>query len=338
MPLEHEFKIAVVGAGAIGCYFGGMLARAGMPVTLIGRRNHVDAINKHGLLFQSLGVEQHIAIAATENIAAVGEARLVLFCVKSLDTEDAARKMAPHLAPGALVLSLQNGVDNAERIRSHIKAEVLPVLVYAAAEMSAPGCVRHTGGGNLIIGRTREFRSGDESDHRLLSEIAASFTGAGIPVKISGDIEADLWTKLVMNCAYNAISALSGARYGQMVAMPEVRAIMRDAVQEVVQVAQANGVRLPENIGDAVFKLADAMPQTTSSTAQDMRKGKPTEIDHLNGYVVRQGATLGIPTPVNQTLNALVKLLEQARRVGDPAAPGAADAMARPFTRGSTNP
>jgi 2-dehydropantoate 2-reductase len=317
MTSPAEFKIAVVGAGAIGCYFGGMLARAGRPVTLIGRRNHVEAINKNGLLFQSLGSEQRIAISATDDIAAVHDARLILFCVKSLDTEDAARNMAPHLAPGAVVLSLQNGVDNADRIRSHVTAEVMPVLVYAAAEMSGPGAVRHTGGGNLIVGRTREFRGGNETDG-LLGEIATVFTGAGVPVKISADIEADLWTKLVMNCAYNAVSALSGARYGQMVAMPEVRAVMREAVKEVAQVAQAKGVRLPDDIGDAAIRLADAMPQTTSSTAQDMRKGKPTEIDHLNGYVVRQGAALGIPTPVNQTLNALVKLLEQAR-AGAPA-------------------
>ena len=306
-------NIAVVGAGAIGSYFGGMLARAGRNVTLIGRQHHVDAINHDGLLFQSHGVEERIAIAATAEIAAVSDARLILFCVKSLDSEDAAAKMAPHLARDAVILSLQNGVDNPERIRLHVKNQVIAVLVYAAANIPAPGSVIHTGGGNLIIGQTREFRSGDAAGRRLLDDIAALFTAAGVPVKISDDIDADLWTKLVMNCAYNAISALSGARYGQMVAMPEVRSVMAAAVKEVVQVAKAKGVRLPDDTVESAMKLADAMPQTTSSTAQDLAKGRKTEIDHLNGYVVRQGEALGIPTPVNQALSALMKLVEQTK-------------------------
>jgi 2-dehydropantoate 2-reductase len=305
-------RIAVVGAGAIGSYFGGMLARAGSTVTLIGRENHVDASRRDGLLFQSGGTEERIPILATTDIAAVRDARLVLFCVKSLDTEGAAAKMAPHLATDAVILSLQNGVDNAERIRLHTTNPVIPVLVYAGANIPAPGSVQHTGGGNLIIGQTKRFRGG-ESGARLLGEIAALFASADVPVTISQDIEAELWTKLVMNCAYNAISALSGARYGQMVALPEIRSLMRDAVSEVAQVARAKGVHLPNDIVDAAMKLADAMPQTTSSTAQDIAKGKPTEIDHLNGYVVRQGEALGIATPVNRTLNALMKLLEQTR-------------------------
>jgi 2-dehydropantoate 2-reductase len=306
-------NIAVVGAGAIGCYFGGVLARAGMKVTLIGRQNHVEPINRNGLLLQSLDIQERIAISATSDIAAVGDAQLVLFCVKSRDTQDASQAMAPYLPPDAVVLSLQNGVDNVERIRLHVKNPVLPVLVYAAAQMSAPGCVRHTGGGNLIIGQTNELRSDNASDRSLLAKTAALFNAAGIPVHISESIAADLWTKLVMNCAYNGISALSGARYGQMVAMPEVRDVMCDAVKEVALVAHARGVRLPEDIVEAALKLADAMPQTISSTAQDTLKGKRTEIDHLNGYVVRQGKALGIPTPVNQTINALMKLLEHTK-------------------------
>jgi len=306
-------KIAVMGAGAVGCYFGGMLARAGANVTLIGRPRHVDPINRDGLCFQSLDFQAYIPVAATVDVAAVREAQLVLFCVKSLDTEDAALKMAPYLAPDAVILSLQNGVDNVGRIRSHLKNEVICGLVYAAAQMPAPGCVTHTGGRDVIIGKTRESRGDDESDQRVLGEIARLLVGAGFRVKVSDDIEADLWTKLVMNCAYNAVCALSGAPYGVMVAMPEIRGVMRAVVEEVSRVAQARGVRLPDTMIETVFKLADAMPQTMSSTAQDIRNGKRTEIDHLNGYVVREGEALGIPTPVNRTLNALMKLLEQTK-------------------------
>lgn len=310
MTIGIGSPLAVVGAGAIGCYFGGMLARAGANVTLIGRHQHVDAIKRDGLLLQSREFSGYIPVAATEHMAAVGGAGLVLFCVKSADTDDAAWAMAPQLAADAAVLSLQNGVNNVERIRRHVKAPVIAGLVYAAAEMSGPGAVRHTGGGSLVIGRLNALPGDRETDPRLLSEIAALFTGAGIAVKISAEIATELWSKLVMNCAYNAISALSRAPYGRMVALPEIREVMRQTVDEVVQVARAKGIRLPGDMVDAAFRLADAMPATLSSTAQDILKGKRTEIDHLNGYVVREGEALGIPTPANRTLNALVKLLE----------------------------
>jgi 2-dehydropantoate 2-reductase len=309
-PVTSSF--AVVGAGALGSYFGGVLARAGNKVTLIGRASHVDSINRDGLRFQSADSEQRIPVAATTDIAAVRDAGLILFCVKSLDTETAAAAMAPHLAPEAIVLSLQNGVDNPDRIGVHVRHQVIPVLVYAGANIPQPGTVRHTGGGNIVIGQLRKFRD-RELDSGLLGELSVLFSGAGLAVKISGDIEADLWTKLLMNCAYNAISALGDAPYGRMVAMPQVRALMLDAAKEVVAVAKAKGIRLPDDVLEAAMKLADAMPQTRSSTAQDIAKGRPTEIAHLNGYVVREGERLGVATPVNLMLNALVQLLERSK-------------------------
>jgi len=313
MTMTHDtsFAVAVVGAGALGCLFGGMLARSEVPVTLIGRPAHVTAIRQHGLRFESLGITETIPVTAVENMGAVRGAALVLFCVKSSDTDDAAGAMAPHLDGHAVVLSLQNGVDNVERIRAQVPNVVLPGLVYVAAQMTGPGSVHHTGGGNLTIGRLAAFARDEESDQRLLEDIAALFARAGIKVTISPRVEVDLWTKLVMNCAYNAISALTGSQYGRMVALPEIRAVMADAVNEVIAVAAAKGVRLPDNLVDAAIRLADGMPVTISSTAQDLLRGRRTEIDHLNGYVVRAGQALGIATPVNRTLNALVKLAEQ---------------------------
>jgi len=295
-------EIAVVGAGAIGCYFGAMLARAGMTVTLIGRPGRVEAIRRDGLRFLSGDREERVAVDATTDIAAIGTAGLVLFCVKSLDTDGAAAAMVPHLSSDALVLSLQNGVDNVERIQARIKNNVIPVLVYAAATMPEPATVRHTGGGNLVI-------------EKGCDDIAALFRAANVPIKVSDDIAAELWTKLVMNCSYNAVCALTGAPYGVMVANPEVRAVMIEAVNEVMALAKAKGIRLPDDIADTAIRLADVMPQTMSSTAQDLAKGRPTEIDHLNGYVMREGLRLGVPTPVNTTLHALTKLLEQSKRV-----------------------
>jgi 2-dehydropantoate 2-reductase len=303
--------IAVVGAGALGCLFGGMLARAGAPVTLIGRANHVSAIRRNGLVFESGAASEAIALVATEDMAAVGGAALVLFCVKSTDTDTAVGMMAPHLAADALVLSLQNGVDNVERIRAQVGNQAFPALVYAGAEMAAPGHVRHTGTGDTVIGRLTAYARRDGSDHALLDAIASLLAGAGVPVRISEAIEVDLWTKLALNCAYNAISALGGVRYGEMVTLPEIRATMQAAVREVVAVASANGVRLADDMVDAAIKLAERMPVTMSSTAQDIRRGRRTEIDHLNGYVAREGDAHGIDVPVNRTLHALIKLLER---------------------------
>jgi 2-dehydropantoate 2-reductase len=304
-------NIAVVGAGALGSYFGGVLARAGHQVTLIGRASHVDAVKRDGLRLLGSDREERVSLSAAVDVSAVRGAGLVLFCVKSFDTETAAAAMAPDLSSDAVVLSLQNGVDNPERIGRHIRNQVIPVLVYVGANIPTPGSVRHTGGSNIVIGQLQAARQ-TAPDGDLLAGLAALFGGAGLNVKISDDIEADLWIKLLMNCTYNAISALGRSAYGRMVAMPEVNAIMREAAAEVVAVARAKGIRLPDDIVETAMKLAEEMPQTMSSTAQDIARGRSTEIAYLNGAVSQQGQALGLATPVNGTLNALIKLLEQS--------------------------
>jgi len=302
---------AVMGAGAVGGYFGGMLARAGAPVTLIGRAQHVEAISQNGLFIEGINFQQRIAVAASTDVAAIKEAAIVLFCVKTLDTEGAAKALAPHLANEALVMSFQNGVDNVARIRAASAIEAIPTVVYVAAEMAAPGHVKHTGRGDLIIG---ELLQRDRSDERDLEKLAALFVRAGVPCLVSENIAADLWTKLIINCAYNAISALSRARYGRIVRTSWTREVMIQAIEEAAAVARAEGVRFPNvNLVELGLKLAEKMENTMSSTAQDMARGKRTEIDSLNGYVARRGAALGVATPVNQTLHALVKLLEEGQ-------------------------
>ncbi|MEA3027177.1 MAG: 2-dehydropantoate 2-reductase [Alphaproteobacteria bacterium] len=312
MNMDSSPRIAVMGAGAVGSYFGGMLARAGMHVTIIGRKPQVDAIVRNGLLLETLQFKEAIATFATIDPAAVSDAGLVLFCVKSIDTEEAARAIAPHLARDAVVLSLQNGVDNVERMRLHIGQTIIPAIVYVAAAITAPGSVRHSGRGDLIIGEL-EQPAGKGDIHSLqLEDLVALFAKAGVAVQISDNVEGELWAKLVTNCAYNAISALTRSNYGRLLATSHAREIMRDVVEEIEAVARAKGVRIPIDL-EAVYGLADAMPAATSSTAQDIARGKRTEIDHLNGYIVRQGEKFGVPTPVNRTLHALVKLLEEAR-------------------------
>jgi 2-dehydropantoate 2-reductase len=299
-----------MGAGSVGCYFGGMLVRAGHEVTLIGRAAHVEAINRDGLLIDGLKFQERVPARASTEAAAVQGASLILFCVKSTDTEEAARQIAPHLGSAAVILNLQNGVDNAECIRKHLPNLVIPAVVYVATAMPEPGCVKHYGRGDLVIGEMQPQTAPRAAVAEALQNIVALFAGADVPVAISDNVAGELWMKLVVNCAYNAISALGQMPYGKMIVSEGIKEVMRDVVGETLAVAKASRVRMPENVLASVYRIADAMAGQMSSTAQDVARGKPTEIDHLNGYVVRRGEELGIATPVNRTLYALVKLVE----------------------------
>ena len=310
-------SIAVLGAGAVGGFFGAMLARAGHPVTLIARQAHAQAIERDGLRLQMAGRIEAIRVPARTDIAAIAGADLVLFCVKSTNTELAAREMAPHLADDALVLSLQNGVENAATIARHVRQAVVPAVVYVATAMPEPGLVAHHGRGDLVIGPIDAKAAQDAALAQRLQALVDLFASAQVPVRISADVMAELWSKLMVNCAYNAISGIAQAAYGKLAALGEVRELQETVVREVVALARAEGVNLPlEPALEAMRKIAGAMPAQLSSTAQDMARGKPSEIDHLNGFVARRGAALGVATPANQALYALVRLIESTRGRG----------------------
>ncbi len=299
-----------MGAGAVGCYFGGMLARGGTPVTLIARKARAEAIEREGLFLDAVHFQGRVPVSATADLEAMKSADIVLFCVKTVDTESAARELYPHLAAGALVISLQNGVDNVERIRSASRIEAVRAVVYVAAEMTAPARVKHSGRGDVILAQEKEAER-----QAKVEAIAGLFERAGVPCRISRQIEVEQWTKMVLNCAYNAISALARANYGAIAHNTLVHAVMRQAITEAVAVARAAGIPMNDvDMQAAGEKLGDAMAKATSSTAQDIVRGKATEIDSLNGYIARRGEELGVATPVNQTLHALVKLLEESPR------------------------
>jgi len=310
MNLEQQWpRVAVMGAGAVGCYYGGMLARAGAPVGLIGRAAHVEAIRRDGLRFDGLHFQQTIALGASTTLEAVGSADLVLFCVKSTDTDEAARAIAPLLKRDAMVLVLQNGVDNAERIAAQVACPVVPAVVYVACNMGGPGHLRHTGRGDLVIGSLSGATP--VPTPAQLARLAGRLTAAQVPCRVSDNVLGELWGKLLINCTYNAISALGHARYKRLTAIAETRALMRAVVLEVLAVARACGVDMPA--GDWVeiaLGLSASMPEATSSTAQDLARGKRTEIDHLNGFLAARGAAAGVDTPVNRALHALIKLAE----------------------------
>ena len=289
-----------MGAGAVGCYYGGMLARAGHSVTLIARPQHVEAIRQHGLRMETRTFDEFIPLAASSDPAAVKDAQVVLFCVKSMDTESAGAQILPHLAPGALVMTLQNGVDNADRLRTvNTDREVAATGVYVGTEMPGPGHVKHHGRGELTI-----------EPSRISAEVEQAFVAAGIPTTVSDNVRGALWVKLTLNCAYNAVSAITQLPYGRAVEGAGVKDVMRDVIDECVAVAKGEGVTLAGDVDAAVRKIVETMPNQFSSTAQDLARGKPSEIDYLNGLVVRRGKALGIQTPANQVLWSLVKLME----------------------------
>ena len=202
-----------------------------------------------------------------------------------------------------MIVSFQNGVDNAERIQRASGIPAVPAVVYVACAMSGPGRVTHGGRGDIVIGPASV----------MTDRISRVFESAQIPCRVSENISAELWTKLLMNCAYNALSAITHSRYFVLKDDVEIRNVMKELIREAVAVGTAAGVVLPdpEQVMDAAMKLGDSMAEATSSTEQDLSRRRPTEIDSLNGYVVRRGRELGIPTPVNATVSALVKLLEQ---------------------------
>src|ERR1700676_3247780 len=283
-PSEKWARIAVVGAGAVGGYFGGMLARAGASVVMIGRSTFVEAAKKTGLLLDTLQFKETVRVEASTELTAARGADVVLFCVKTTDTESTARALAPLLSSSATLVSLQNGVDNAEKIRA-AGIDALSAVVYVAASVPEPAYVKHVGRGDLVVG-----------PHSARTEkLTSLFARAGVGCRLSDNIDGELWTKLIWNCALNAISALGRAKYGQIAASEDARKVVENAVNEVLAVAAAARIRLP-GVEDLKAGLAGAlqiaaqMSGAISSTGQDLIRGKRTQIDWLTGRLASRCA------------------------------------------------
>jgi 2-dehydropantoate 2-reductase len=301
----HKPKVAVVGAGAVGGYFGGMFRRAGLPVVLIGRPSFVEAVRRDGLKIDSLQFQETVRPEASTDLSAAAGADLVLFCVKTTDTAAVAKQLRKVLPPEALLLSMQNGVNNATEIRAASGIDAIPAVVYVAASVPTPGTVKHFGRGDIVTGPENE-------KSRRVAEIFAS---GKIPCRISENVEGELWTKLIWNCGLNAISGLGRVTYGEILASEDAKQLVAAAVYETLAVARAKGIQPPglEDPQAAIagsFQIAEQMSGMRSSTAQDMARHKHTEIDSLNGYVAREGTKWRVPTPVNHALYTLVKLSE----------------------------
>lgn len=300
-------SIAVVGAGGVGCFFGGMLAKAGHHVTLIGRENHVDEINQSGLHFEHIDFDLHIPINASTNIQSITTADLVLVCVKSQDTQHTAELIHPHLKSNAVVLSLQNGIDNAELLSSTLGITCYPTIVYVACAMSGNGHVKHYGRGELVIGAFEN----NADDFEKLNAVAELFSQANIPTNVSEKIKLELWSKFLVNCIYNAISAISKINYAKMVEIANVNDLIEGLTKEFLLIAKEENVDISFEKAMALNEaISKTMPNQRSSMYQDLSRNKTTEIESLNGLIVRKGIEYGIPTPLHETIYSLIKILE----------------------------
>jgi 2-dehydropantoate 2-reductase len=301
--------VAVIGAGAVGSYFGGLLARAGYDITLIARQDHVKAIQENGLFMECQSFQERVSVKASSEYQAIKNADLILFCVKSPDTESVAKEIKPYLSEDSIILSLQNGVDNGERIKSVLINPVYPAVVYVATGMAGPGHVKHFGRGELVIGDL----DGKELCLDQLMVLQEYLKKGDVPCSISKNIKHDMWLKFLVNCSYNAISGIGQIEYGQMVQSAHINTLIEQINNEFLAVAEKEGVTIsPEQAILANEQIAKTMTKQKSSTAQDLMKCKKTEIDFLNGYIVRRGLVHRIPTPANQSVYALVKMLEMA--------------------------
>ena len=303
-------KIYVLGAGAVGCYFGGMLARAGQDVTLIGRSERVQAINELGLEMDCKSFQEVLSIKASDDLSVLRDADLVLLSVKSLDTEKTIQAIASILPSHAVILSLQNGVANVDIATKWIPNPVYAAVVYVATGMSGHRTMKHHGRGELYIG---SLQPAQERDQENLAAICTLFESADVPCSIAQQIKKDMWLKFLVNCSYNAISGIGQITYGEMVRIPEILQQIDHITEEFLAIATAEGVLISAaEAVEANALIASTMVTQRSSTAQDLARGKKTEIDFLNGYIVELGKKHGIPVPYNESIYALVKMLEQS--------------------------
>jgi 2-dehydropantoate 2-reductase len=301
-------KTVMMGAGAMGSLFGGLLARSGEEVWLVDNtKEQINTICSAGLTFEEKGKLQIIPMNATSDVASVGKADLVIFFVKTYDTERAASDALVLEKEDTIFLTLQNGLGNEEAICKKIdRKKVMLGVTGHGATLLRPGHVRHAGWGKTFVG---------ELDHRITdraTRIAQMFCKAGIETEASPNIHDQVWGKLVVNAGINALTALTGFKNGQLLDYPETARLMERLVFEAAQVARRKGVHIEEDPIEKVRKGAEATRENRSSMGQDFDHRRRTEIDAINGAVVREAQALGIPVPFNQAVTDLVKAIEKS--------------------------
>jgi 2-dehydropantoate 2-reductase len=305
-------KIAMIGSGAMGSLFGGRLSLAGHEVVLYDvYREHVDAVASNGLSIEdaATGLSVTARPQASADPASVRGAEVLIIFVKSTATEEAAAQFAPLAAKGAVVVTLQNGLGNEAILRRHFgAARTAAGVTSQGATFLGPGRIRHAGKGPTHLAMA-------DGNGQRLSALAAALSSAGFETHVEKDVANLVWSKLVINVGINALTAITSQTNGKLLDAEETKAVMADLVAEAVAVAKAKGIAFTYDDPLAtVYDVAAKTGANRSSMLQDFDRKRESEIDFMNGAIVREAAALGIPVPVNATLTRLIKSLEKARR------------------------
>jgi 2-dehydropantoate 2-reductase len=298
-------RIAVMGTGGTGGYFGGLLARAGKEVIFIARGAQLEAIQTNGLTVKSrLSGNFTIPVRATADPGQIGPVDLVLFCVKAYDNPVAADQIRPLIGPETVVLSVQNGIDNEEQIGKVVgHPHLIGAVSYVSSTIEAPGIVAQTAGpGKIVLGELEGGASQrTEKIQRLLQN-------AGIAAELHSEIQVALWQKFVAICGINGITALTRLPLGEILACAETSRFLKRTMEEVAAVAQANHAGLPQECADQSMAFINSLePSARGSMYYDLAAGRRLELEVLNGTVVRLGTAHGIPTPFNFSIYAALK-------------------------------
>lgn len=301
-------RVAVMGAGAVGGYFGAKLDRAGHEVWFISKGERRKAMRITGLRVESIdGDFQVVPVRTTRDASSVGPVDLVLFTVKSRDTREAAEAARPMVRSHTTVLAIQNGVENEAIIGEVLGDEhVVPGVAVIGVDMPEPGLVRHTNNGSITLGEV----SGEETQR--VRDICEAFAGADVETRVSSDIGSVKWRKLVWNASFNPITALTGRRVLDLIEDDNARTLAEDAMREAIAVGRGLGHKIDDSIIARATQHDPNWADSKTSMLQDIERGRPTEIDALCGAVVRGGERVNVPTPVNSSLLRLVKAKERA--------------------------
>ena len=295
-------KFLIAGTGGVGGYFGAKLSAAGNDVWFLARGKHLDAMRKNGLHVRS--TNGTFDVSPSRIIAHPNEADrpdVVLFCVKSYDTENTATQILESPARASIILSLQNGIDNEDRLRALLpEAVIIGGVAYISARIDTPGSIVETGGFQRIV-----FGAFDPAQSRLLDPLNACFAEAQIRADLTSDIRKELWKKFIFISAMSAVSSLTRLTQGEILDVEETRMLVFNAMKEAEAVGIASGIALEPLEKEAVFaSMARFSRGTRASMAFDLVNKKPMEIDALSGTVIKLGARLGVPTPIHHTMYA----------------------------------
>lgn len=300
-------KITIVGAGAMGSLFGALLAQCGQDVLLVDKRcDHVQAINDNGLIINHPdSSETVVRVKASTDTAHAGHTDLLMLFVKSYDTEQALQACLHMVGTDTVVLTLQNGLGNIEKISRIVGTDKV------IAGTTSYGCCA-LGAGHIAVSNVGEVTIGEIGGalSTRIQKIVGIFKAAGIQIHLSENIESIIWTKLAVNVGINALTAITALRNGQLLAQAETKQLMSSAIHELVQIALQKNIKLLADPIELAFKVAQATSSNKSSMRQDIERGTRTEIDSINGAIVAEGMNLGIATPVNHVLTLLIKTLE----------------------------